>query len=125
MNGLIDNPGKLRTKSIGILKRNQVAHIAPPAGNLNHLMKDLFKYIKSKEDHILIKSCVAHYEIEFIHPFMDGNGRMRRLWQSIILLKAYPVFEYLPFETIIKERQQKYYDVLEKSDREGQSTKFI
>ena len=125
MNGLIDNPGKLRTKSVGIFKGSQVAHIAPPAGNLNHLMKELFKYIKSGDDHILIKSCVAHYEIEFIHPFMDGNGRMGRLWQSLILLKKYPVFEYLPFETIIKERQQEYYDVLEKSDKEGQSTKFI
>ena len=102
MNGLIDNPGKLRTKSVGIFKGSQVAHIAPPAGNLNHLMKELFKYIKSGDDHILIKSCVAHYEIEFIHPFMDGNGRMGRLWQSLILLKEYPVFEYLPFETIPK-----------------------
>ncbi len=125
MNGLLDNPGKLRTKSVGIFKGSQVAHIAPPAGNLSHLMKELFKYIKSEDDHILIKSCVAHYEIEFIHPFMDGNGRMGRLWQSLILLNEYPVFEYLTFETIIKERQQEYYDVLEKSDKEGQSTKFV
>ena len=125
MKELIDVPGKLRTKSVGIFKGSQVAHIAPPAGNLNHLMKELFKYIKNEDVHILIKGCVAHYEIEFIHPFMDGNGRMGRLWQSLILLKEYPIFEYLPFETIIKERQQEYYDVLEKSDNDGQSTKFI
>lgn len=125
MKKLIDLPGKLRTKSVGIFKGSQVAHIAPPADNINHLIKELFKYIKNEDDHILIKSCVAHYEIEFIHPFMDGNGRMGRLWQSLILLKEYPIFEYLPFETIIKERQQEYYDVLEKSDKDGQSTKFI
>jgi Fic family protein len=125
MNGLIDQPGKLRTESVGIFKGSQVAHIAPPSGNLNHLMKELFNYLKKEDDNILIKSCVAHYEIEFIHPFMDGNGRMGRLWQSLILLKEYPVFEYLPFETIIKQRQQEYYDALEKSDKDGQSTKFI
>ena len=125
MKDLIEAPGKLRTKSVGIFKGEQVAHIAPPAENLDFLMKDLFKYIKQSDDHILIKSCVAHYEIEFIHPFMDGNGRMGRLWQTLILMKAYPLFEYLPFETIIKERQSEYYDVLEKSDKEGKSTKFI
>lgn len=125
MKDLIESPGKLRTKSVGIFKGEQVAHIAPPAKNLDFLMNDLFKYLKQSDDHILIKSCVAHYEIEFIHPFMDGNGRMGRLWQTLILMKAYPLFEYLPFETIIKERQREYYDVLEKSDKEGKSTIFI
>ena len=125
MKGLIDSPGKLRSKSVGILKGSKVAHVAPPAENLNFLMKDLFKYLKSSDDHPLIKSCVVHYEIEFIHPFIDGNGRMGRLWQTLILSKTYPVFEYLPFETIIKDRQNKYYEVLEASDKEGKSTIFI
>ena len=88
-------------------------------------MNQLFDYLKEKEEPVLIKSCVAHYEIEFIHPFMDGNGRMGRLWQTLLLMKTYPVFEYLPFEAIIKDRQQDYYNVLEISDREGKSTKFI
>lgn len=88
-------------------------------------MKELFGYLKNSDDPALIKSSVVHYEIEFIHPFMDGNGRMGRLWQTLILMKEYPLFEYLPFETIIKERQNEYYHVLEVSDKEGKSTKFI
>lgn len=125
MKGLIESPGKLRTKPVGIFKGNQVAHVATPAQNLEYLMSNLFDYITESDDPILIKSCVVHYEIEFIHPFMDGNGRMGRLWQTLILMKAYPLFEFLPFETIIKERQTEYYEVLEKSDKEGKSTKFI
>jgi len=125
MKGLVDNPGKLRSKSVGIFKGDEVSHIAPPAKNLQKLMEDLFSYLKKSDDHLLIKSCVAHYEIEFIHPFLDGNGRMGRLWQSILLLKESNVFEFLPFETIIKERQSEYYTVLEKSDKSGESTEFI
>jgi len=125
MKGLIEKPGRLRTKSVGIFKGSEVSHIAPPAHNLDYLMNNLFDYLKKSEDHKIIQSCVAHYEIEFIHPFMDGNGRMGRLWQTMILMKAYPVFEFLPFETVIKDRQQQYYDTLEICDKEGQSTKFI
>lgn len=125
MKDLIDSPGNLRTKAVGVFKGDQVSHIAPPAQNLDYLMNKLFDYYRKVDDPILIKSCVMHYEIEFIHPFMDGNGRMGRLWQTLILMKTYPLFEYLPFETIIKERQEEYYDVLEKSDKEGKSTKFI
>ncbi|MEM6963839.1 MAG: Fic family protein [Bacteroidota bacterium] len=125
MKGLIDDAGQLRTKAVGIFKGDQVSHIAPPAANLDFLMNQLFDYFKKSDDPILIKSCVVHYEIEFIHPFMDGNGRMGRLWQTLILMKTYPVFEFLPFETIIKERQDEYYKVLEASDKEGKSTQFI
>ena len=125
MEGLIEDNGALRKKSVGIVKGNEVAHLAPPADNLQVLMRDLFEYIEKSKDPVLIVSCVVHYEIEFIHPFIDGNGRMGRLWQTLILLKEYPVFEHLPFETIIKERQQEYYDVLAICDKEGNSTHFI
>jgi len=125
MKGLIDRPGELRSKSVGIAKGTVVAHLAPPPENLRFLMKDLFDYLKNEDDHVLIKSSVVHYEIEFIHPFLDGNGRMGRLWQTLILLQKYPVFEYLPFETLIKERQNEYYRVLSQSDKAGKSTLFI
>ena len=88
-------------------------------------MKDLFDYLKNDKDILLIRSCVFHYEFEFIHPFVDGNGRMGRLWQTVILKDYSPVFEYLPIESLIKERQQDYYDVLGKSDNQGNSTGFI
>jgi len=125
MHGLIDQPGQLRTRGVGVVKGTEVVHMAPPADRLPYLIKTLLRYVDSSDDHPLIKSCVAHYEIEFIHPFLDGNGRMGRLWQTVILLQAYPVFEFLPFESIIKKRQQEYYDVLAQCDNEGKSTRFI
>jgi len=125
MNGLIESAGKLRSKSVGIVKGSELAHIAPPSKMLKSLMNDLFEYLKNSDDLILIKSCVFHYEMEFIHPFIDGNGRMGRLWQTLILKYSYPVFEYLPIETLIKVRQVQYYESLRKSDDSGESTVFI
>lgn len=125
MNKLIDNAGKLRHTSVGIIKGNDITHIAPPGSLVIPLMNNLFQYLKEDEDLLLIKSCVFHYEFEFIHPFVDGNGRMGRLWQTMILKEYSPVFEYLPIETLIKERQQDYYHVLGKSDSQGSSTSFI
>ena len=89
------------------------------------LMTDLFNYLKNDDDLVLLKSCVFHYEMEFIHPFTDGNGRMGRLWQTMILKEHSPVFEFLPIETLVKSRQQEYYNVLGKSDKQGNSTAFI
>lgn len=125
MNGLIDKAGKLRTTNVGIVKGSKVAHLAPSGTMVNGLMKDLFDYLKKDKDIILIKSCVFHYEFEFIHPFIDGNGRMGRLWQTLILMQHYPVFEYLPIESIIKQKQNEYYGTLSESDKKGNSTPFI
>lgn len=125
MHGLIENPGKIRTKSVGIIKGATITHIAPPGVIVQSLVKDLFDYLKKGKDLILIKSCVFHYEIEFIHPFMDGNGRMGRLWQTVILKQYSPVFEFLPIELLIKARQSEYYRILGESDNKGDSTGFI
>ena len=125
MTGLIENPGKYRTKGVGIMKGSKVEHIAPPSENVPYLMKDLFSYLKESSELSLIKSCVFHYEMEFIHPFLDGNGRMGRLWQTLILMNEFPIFEFLPFETLIANNQTKYYHALSQSDKEGHSTKFI
>jgi Fic family protein len=125
MNGLIGSPGSYKNRGVGIVKGSKVAHVAPPAKNVSSLMKDLFNYLKTDSDLILLKSCVFHYEMEFIHPFMDGNGRMGRLWQTLILLSKYPVFEFLPFETLISKTQKKYYAALSQSDRTDNSSVFI
>lgn len=122
---LIKEPGKYRNQSVGIVKGSKVEHIAPPHENVPYLMKNLFEYLKDKNELTLIKSCVFHYEMEFIHPFLDGNGRMGRLWQTLILLQDYPIFEFLPFETLISKNQNDYYNALSLSDKEGKSTKFI
>jgi len=125
MNGLIASAGKYRKQGVGIVKGTIVEHIAPPFENVPHLMKDLFEYLKDADEITLIKSCVFHYEMEFIHPFLDGNGRMGRLWQTLILMAEYPVFEFLPFETLISKTQDEYYKSLALSDKSGKSTYFI
>jgi Fic family protein len=125
MKGLQADAGKFRMKNIGIAKGNRVSHVAPPPRLVPALMKTLFQYLQDKTELSLIKSCVFHYELEFIHPFSDGNGRMGRMWQTLILLEEYPVFEYLPFETLISKSQKKYYQALAQSDKAGNSTAFI
>jgi Fic family protein len=125
MKGLLDPVGKYRNQSVGIVKGDKLEHVAPPFQNVPYLMKDLFAYLKDADELTLIKSCVFHYEMEFIHPFLDGNGRMGRLWQTVILLQDFPVFEYLPFEKLISETQNDYYQSLSESDKLGKSTPFI
>lgn len=125
MHGLVESAGRLRNKAVGIVKGSEIKHIAPKGDLVKSLMNDLFSYLKYNEDIVLIKSCVFQYELEFIHPFIDGNGRMGRLWQTVVLRDKYPVFEYLPIETLIKRRQAEYYDILDISDRSGESTLFI
>ncbi len=125
MKGLVESPGKYRMYDVGIFQGSQITHLAPPAQKVPLLMGDLFQYLKEFDDLILIKSCVFHYEMEFIHPFLDGNGRMGRLWQTLILMQEHPIFEYLPFETLINKTQKEYYKALENSDKNGNSTTFI
>ncbi|MBL7931759.1 MAG: Fic family protein [Bacteroidia bacterium] len=125
MKDLATNPGKLRSTNVGIVKGSKIEHLAPIGANVKGLMKDLFNYLKKDNELILIKSCVFHYEFEFIHPFVDGNGRMGRLWQTLILMQQYPVFEFLPMERLIKLRQNEYYGKLSEADKKGASTPFI
>jgi Fic family protein len=124
--GLVEESGVFRKGGVGILKGKEVSHVAPPAKRVPLIVGELFSYLKSdKEAHLLIKSCVFHYELMFIHPFSDGNGRVGRLWQSVILMNFHPIFEFLPIESLIKQKQKSYYSVLEQCDASGDSTLFI
>lgn len=125
MESLIDDSGKYRLGQEGVFEGDKVIHLAPPADRVGCLMNDLFDYLNNYEDNIFIKSSVFHYEFEFIHPFSDGNGRMGRLWQTCILASEEEIFAYLPIESIIKERQQEYYDSIALSTKEGNSNTFI
>lgn len=125
MSGLINHSGTYRTQGVGIVKGTKLEHLAPSYKNVPYLMKDLFEYLKDTNELTLIKSCVFHYEMEFIHPFIDGNGRMGRLWQTLILMSEYAIFEFLPFETLISKTQKEYYKSLAMSDKSGKSTFFI
>jgi Fic family protein len=126
MKSLISDPGHYRTTNVGILKGTKVSHVAPQAKQVSALMGNLFSFIiKNPDISFLIKACVFHYELEFIHPFADGNGRMGRLWQQIILMKHSAVFEYLSVESLINKNQKQYYKILESCDKLGESTLFI
>jgi len=125
MANLVQKPGEYRRSQVGIMKGKKVTHIAPSSEMVPGLMNDLFTYLKEDNDLKIIKSCVFHYEMEFIHPFEDGNGRMGRFWQTRILMDVNPIFEFVPIEKLIKDNQQAYYDVLAISDNTGTSTIFI
>ncbi|MFH1249914.1 MAG: Fic family protein [bacterium] len=125
MSGLVERSGRFRNTQAGILKGNDVSHIAPGYDRVPSLMNDLFQYIKKDSDIDIIKRCVFHYEMEFIHPFEDGNGRMGRFWQTLLLMRVHPIFEFVPVEKVIRENQNKYYEALEESDSAGKSTLFI
>lgn len=125
MDKLLKKPGEFRKKYVGIMKGSDVKHIAPSYDMVPGLVTDLFTYLKNDKDLDIIKSCVFHYEIEFIHPFEDGNGRIGRLWQTRILMETNPLFEYVPIEETIKKNQEDYYKILEHCDKKGESTEFI
>ena len=125
MAGLVDEAGMFRKGGVGVFDGDKPIHIAPPADRVRDLMSDLFGWLENADDHLLIRSCVFHYEFEFIHPFADGNGRIGRLWQSLILGRLNPIFEHLPVENMVYSNQQAYYHAINRSSDLGDSGPFI
>ena len=125
MAALEDTPGRFRRSGVGITDGKHLIHIAPPADRVPSLINNLIDWLKNAPDHLLVKSCVFHYEFEFIHPFADGNGRMGRLWQSLILGKWNPVFQFLPIENMVQASQKRYYNAINASSQQADCAPFI
>ena len=125
MKNLLNNAGAYRHSNVGVGGANGVTHVAPPPDMVPKLMGELFDWLKNTGDNLLIVGCVFHYEFEFIHPFNDGNGRVGRLWQSVILNKYKNIFSAIPIESVVRDNQEMYYNALEDSGSAGESTPFI
>ena len=126
MHGLVEENGRFRTVGAGVFNSDGHAlHKAPQPSQVPGFMKDLFDWLGTSKSHPLIISSVFHYEFEFIHPFRDGNGRMGRLWQTAVLMKWKRIFEWIPIESIIRERQAEYYNAIAASTKNGNSNEFI
>lgn len=125
MQGLVHENGKFRSGGVGVFDGDRLVHMAPPAHLVPKLIQDLFDWYKDSEMHPLIKSAVFHYEFEFIHPFQDGNGRMGRMWHSLLLGQWKELFFWLPIEELIQSKQSEYYDALGKSDKAADSAVFV
>jgi Fic family protein len=124
--GLLLDAGKYRTTNVGVLKGTRVAHLAPPPRQVPSLVVKLLRWYGSERDlSPLIQACILHYELQFIHPFSDGNGRVGRLWQHVALLQMSPVFQFVPVESMIRDRQAAYYRALHTSDRKGECSPFL
>ena len=125
MAALMEHPGEFRRGGVGVVKKSEVIHLAPPAHLVPQHVKELFAWLKKSTDHPLIRSCVFHYEFEFIHPFPDGNGRIGRLWQSLILGNWNPFFLQIPVETMVYKNQDQYYQAINKSTEANDSGIFV
>ncbi len=125
MRALVDDAGHFRRGGVGIYRGEQLVHMAPPADRVEHLVRELFHWWETTEHHPLIASSILHYEIEFIHPFVDGNGRMGRLWQSLALASWHAELAWLPVESLISQRQAGYYEALGESDTRSDSAPFV
>ena len=125
MEGLVKEAGRFRSGNVGVYAGKQLIHAGSPAKYVPELMKQLFEWMKKSKLHPLIKSCIFHYEFEFIHPFADGNGRTGRLWQSLILQRWKDFFAWMPIETLIYAKQEGYYKALNVSNAAGESTIFV
>lgn len=125
MNGLVPENGKFRSGGVGVFDGEALTHMAPPAEFVPKHIHNLFAWYQQSELHPLIKSAVFHYEFEFIHPFADGNGRMGRMWHSLLLGKWKELFFWLPIEELIQSRQKEYYDALGAADKQANSAGFV
>ena len=125
MGRLLENAGAFRSGNVGVYGKDGVSHVAPPAFRVHELMRQLFDWLSETKEHPLVASSVFHYEFEFIHPFSDGNGRIGRLWQSVILGSFREIFYYIPIESVVKEHQKAYYAALEEAGSVGKSTPFV
>lgn len=125
MKGLVPENGRLRSGGVGVFDGERLIHMAPPAEFVPEHIRNLFAWYQESELHPLIKSSVFHYEFEFIHPFADGNGRMGRMWHSLLLGKWKELFFWLPIEDLIQSRQQEYYDALGVADKQADSAGFV
>ena len=124
--GLVEESGMFRTRPVGVVDREgRVLHFGTLPQYVPDLVMELLDWAKTSELHMLIRSCVFHYELELIHPFADGNGRVGRLWHTLLLSKWNPAFAWLPVESIIHEHQQEYYNAINASNDAGESTVFI
>ena len=125
MNGLVPENGKFRSGDVGVFDGDVLIHMAPPAEFVAEHILNLFAWYQQSELHPLIKSAIFHYEFEFIHPFADGNGRMGRMWHSLLLGKWKELFFWLPIEELIQSRQKEYYDARGVADKQADSAGFV
>ena len=125
MTGLVDAPGRYRRRGVAVMGQGRIHHVGPPAERVPQLMAGLLAWLGSADEHPLIASSVFHYEFEFIHPFEDGNGRMGRLWQTLILTRWKPLFASTPVESVFHAHQSAYYRVIRQSSERGESTPFV
>jgi len=125
MSGLADDAGTWRRQGVGVMAGSKLLHMAPQADRVPQLMKDLLRWLARTDAHPLIASAIFHYEFEFIHPFSDGNGRMGRLWQTLILGGWKPAFTEIPVESLVHEHQDAYYRAIGESTRQADAAPFV